>query len=87
MMDSAGTKCDGRALVVGHSFVRRLGRVVSSGEKWIRGHDVEFWGFSGATVPSLMKKASKWDLSKFCIVYVELGINDLCGWRSAEAVV
>ena len=87
MTDSACTTCDGRALVVGHSFVKRLGRVVSIGEKKIRGHDVEFWGFSGATAPSLMKKASKWYLSKFCIVYVELGTNDLCGRRSAEAVV
>lgn len=87
MMEGASTRCDGRALVLGHSFVKRLRRVVSSGKKKVRGHDVEFWGFSGATVPLLMQKASGWYLSKFCIVYVELGTNDLCGWRSAEAVV
>ena len=28
-----------------------------------------------------------WDLSEFCVVHVELGTNDLCGSRSAEAVV
>ena len=86
-MEGAGTSCDGRALVVGHSFVKRLGRMVGSGEKNVRGHDVEFWGFSGATIQRIRQYASRWDLSKFCIVYVELGTNDLCSSRSAEAVV
>ena len=55
----------------------------------IHGHDVKIWGFSGAMAmaPFLIKKALKWDLSKFCIVYVELSTNDLWGWHSAEALV
>jgi len=87
MTDVESTKCGGRALVVGHGFVKRLVRVVRSGERKIRRHDIKFWGFPGENVSCFMQKVSGWDLSKFCTVYVELGTNALCGWRSAEAVV
>ena len=39
MTDVESTKCGGRALVVGHGFVKRLVRVVRSGERKIRRHD------------------------------------------------
>jgi len=59
---------------------------VNGAEGKIHDHKIDFWGFPGATVRILRQKALGWDLSKFCIVYVELGSNDLCGCQSAEAV-
>ena len=85
MAEGPNAACNGRALVVGHSFMFRLGRFVNGAEGKIRGHKIDFWGYSGANVMILRQKALGWDLSKFCILYVELGSNDLCGCQSAEA--
>jgi len=79
--------CSSKAIVVGHSFVRRLGTYLCHGDIGLQGHTVEFRGFPGSSMHSVRRLALGWDLSKFCVVYVELGTDDLCGSRSAEADV
>ena len=81
---ATGEKTD--ALLVGHSYIRRLSRYLGNDEIELEGQNVKFWGFPGATIHSLRRLALGWDLTKFSVVYIELGTNDLCGTRSAEAV-
>jgi len=46
-MEGARTSCDGRAIVVGHSFVTRLGMMVGSGEKRYEVTMTNFGDFRG----------------------------------------
>jgi len=46
----------GKVLVLGHSFVHRLSQFLDGEETKIRGHKVEFLGFSGATARTLRDK-------------------------------
>ena len=49
------------------------------------GHRVTFCGIGGATVRTLRAKLSRINVTDFCIMYVEIGTNDL-GVSSAETV-
>jgi len=42
--------CSSKALVVGHSFVWRLGTYLCHGEIGLQGHTVEFRGFPGSSM-------------------------------------
>ena len=73
-----GGSCHRKVLILGHSFVRRLGYFFEGQEIDIRGHQVMFHGWGGATVKDLRDKLLGIDVTNFCIVYVEIGTNDLC---------
>lgn len=73
-----GQDCRGRVLIVGHSFVRRLGDFLDWKEVEVRGHRVTFCGKGGATVATLRAKLDRMNVANFCMVYVEIGTNDLC---------
>ena len=70
--------CHGRILIIGHSFVRRLRDWFDGKEVEVCGHRVTFCGWGGATVKTLRDKLAGTDVANFCMVYVEIGSNDLC---------
>ena len=70
--------CRGKVLVLGHSFVRRLQTFLGNDQIQLYGHRVTFCGIGGATVGTLRAKLSRMNVTDFCIVYVEIGTNDLC---------
>jgi len=65
--------------------VKRLANFFLGEEVEVCGHRVTFCGIGGATVATLRAKLSGMDVGNFCIVYVEIGTNDLC--RESAAVV
>jgi len=73
-----GGSCHRRVLVLGHSFVRRLGEFLEGEEIEICGHRVTFRGWGGTIVKDLRDWLVGIDVANFCTVYVEIGTNDLC---------
>ena len=77
--------CHGSLLVVGHNFVQQL-QQHWDGMGDLRGHVVEMLGVRGAKAERFEENLVGVDLTKFCVIYVELGTNDLCT-RSCNQVV
>ena len=57
--------CHGRVLVLGHSFVRRLGDLLQGKQVEVCGHRVMFRGSGGATVKTLRDKLVGIDVANF----------------------
>jgi hypothetical protein len=70
------------SLFIGHSFITRLGRYVhhTHGEEplSVDGYELDFRGYSGATLPKLKQRTRSIEFGKFPIVYIEIGSNDFC---------
>lgn len=70
--------CSGDVLVLGHSFVRRLQDFLVREQVKVCGHKVKFCAIGGTQVSTLMEKLTMMDVANFCMIYVEIGSNDLC---------